>query len=46
MSGDHVDPIGHLRHPATTCMATLSTVVLPLLHGPNGEDGTVQGLLR
>lgn len=24
----------------------LPTVVLPVLHGPNGEDGTVQGLLE
>jgi D-alanine-D-alanine ligase len=24
----------------------LRTVVLPILHGPNGEDGTVQGLLE
>ena len=24
----------------------LPTVVLPILHGPNGEDGTVQGLLE
>lgn len=23
-----------------------STVVLPILHGPNGEDGTIQGLLE
>lgn len=26
--------------------ADLPVVVLPLLHGPNGEDGTVQGLLE
>lgn len=26
--------------------AALPVVVLPLLHGPNGEDGTVQGLLE
>ncbi len=26
--------------------ATVPTVVLPILHGPNGEDGTVQGLLE
>ncbi|HTO00957.1 MAG TPA: D-alanine--D-alanine ligase family protein [Microthrixaceae bacterium] len=24
----------------------LTTVVLPILHGPNGEDGTIQGLLE
>jgi D-alanine-D-alanine ligase len=26
--------------------ADIPTVVLPILHGPNGEDGTVQGLLE
>ena len=26
--------------------AGVPTVVLPILHGPNGEDGTVQGLLE
>ncbi|MBK6968653.1 MAG: D-alanine--D-alanine ligase [Candidatus Microthrix sp.] len=47
VSGDHVDPIGHLRHTSDNVHGdALSTVVLPLLHGPNGEDGTVQGLLE
>ncbi|MGL4299510.1 MAG: hypothetical protein ACRCW4_10570, partial [Candidatus Neomicrothrix subdominans] len=47
VSGDHVDPIGHLRHTSDNGHGdALSTVVLPLLHGPNGEDGTVQGLLE
>jgi len=33
--------------PAVEPMATVArTVVLPLLHGPFGEDGTVQGLLE
>lgn len=39
--------------PATAPDASLATtdpgaptVVLPILHGPNGEDGTVQGLLE
>ena len=35
--GDDVDPWSVL---------TADTVVLPLLHGPMGEDGTVQGLLE
>lgn len=30
----------------TTADAEVPTVVLPVLHGPNGEDGTVQGLLE
>ncbi|MBK9298964.1 MAG: D-alanine--D-alanine ligase [Candidatus Microthrix sp.] len=47
VSGDHVDPIGHLRHTSDNVHGdALATVVLPLLHGPNGEDGTVQGLLE
>jgi D-alanine-D-alanine ligase len=34
--------------PAASAPATLATadVVLPILHGPFGEDGTVQGLLE
>src|SRR5919204_2047237 len=34
--------------PATNAPATLGSVdvVLPILHGPFGEDGTVQGLLE
>lgn len=41
-SGPTVEPLPTLRggDPATP------TVVLPVLHGPNGEDGTVQGLLE
>ncbi len=47
VSGGHVDPIGHLRHTSDGLSGdALATVVLPLLHGPNGEDGTVQGLLE
>ena len=35
-------------HPAASAPATLGAVdvVLPILHGPFGEDGTVQGLLE
>lgn len=32
--------------PATNGAAAGFDVVFPLLHGPNGEDGTVQGLLE
>ncbi len=39
--GPRVEPFPVLR-PADE---PLTTVVLPLLHGPLGEDGTVQGLL-
>ena len=45
---ERLDPSG----PAVTPLAALApadderTVVLPLLHGPMGEDGTVQGLLE
>jgi D-alanine-D-alanine ligase len=31
---------------ATDAGETVPTVVLPILHGPNGEDGTVQGMLE
>jgi D-alanine-D-alanine ligase len=34
------------RLPAGNGDGTGFDVVFPLLHGPNGEDGTVQGLLR
>ena len=49
IGGPDIDPLPTLTErplaedaglPATT------TVVLPILHGPNGEDGTVQGLLE
>ncbi|GAB2638406.1 D-alanine--D-alanine ligase [Gordonia jinhuaensis] len=41
-AGTEVDPLPVLRSddPATPI------VVLPLLHGPQGEDGTVQGMLE
>ena len=32
--------------PADVISSTTRTVVVPLLHGPMGEDGTVQGLLE
>jgi D-alanine-D-alanine ligase len=36
----------HLCTPASLPQATQVDVWLPILHGPNGEDGTVQGLLK
>ncbi len=53
IDGDDVDPMQIL--PTTTALERVSgpsddvalpTVVLPILHGPNGEDGTMQGLLE
>jgi D-alanine-D-alanine ligase len=38
-TGDAVEPLGVVKSDG------LPVVVLPLLHGPMGEDGTVQGLL-
>ncbi|GAB20153.1 D-alanine--D-alanine ligase [Gordonia effusa NBRC 100432] len=40
--GTEVDPIDILRGESST----QQTVVLPLLHGPHGEDGTIQGMLE
>ena len=34
------------REIIATTMATGSTVIMPLVHGPLGEDGTLQGLLE
>ena len=41
--GAEVDPLPAILPPST---APDAVVVLPLLHGPMGEDGTVQGLLE
>ncbi|HEX6569243.1 MAG TPA: D-alanine--D-alanine ligase family protein [Acidimicrobiales bacterium] len=42
VAGTEVEPL-----PTVTAAAgDLPVVVLPLLHGPHGEDGTVQGLLE
>ena len=43
--GTAVDPLAVLRGAGAGPDQPL-TVVLPLLHGPHGEDGTVQGLLE
>ncbi|MGB1653773.1 MAG: D-alanine--D-alanine ligase family protein [Acidimicrobiales bacterium] len=40
-TGPGIDPL-----PALTAGDTSTTVVLPILHGPMGEDGTMQGLLE
>lgn len=39
-TGSDLDPLPALHEGAGP------TVVLPVLHGPNGEDGTVQGMLE
>lgn len=41
VSGPEIDPL-----PAVVGEADERVVVFPLLHGPMGEDGTVQGLLE
>jgi D-alanine-D-alanine ligase len=41
-----LDPTGTAIMPADVMSSTTRTVVVPLLHGPMGEDGTVQGLLE
>ena len=37
---------GVLKMPDNTCSLTKIDVVFPALHGQNGEDGAVQGLLK
>jgi len=44
--GEPISPSPMLERVAGTTSTTTQTVVLPLLHGPMGEDGTVQGLLE
>jgi D-alanine-D-alanine ligase len=43
--GPPVDALPLLAQPSATIPGQ-TTVVLPVLHGPMGEDGTVQGLLE
>lgn len=47
-SGDAASVVETLPMPSASAPATLGAVdvVLPILHGPFGEDGTVQGLLE
>lgn len=42
VDGPPIDPFGVLRGAD----GPAPTVVLPILHGPNGEDGTIQGMLE
>ncbi|MEJ9078482.1 MULTISPECIES: D-alanine--D-alanine ligase family protein [Gordonia] len=51
VEGPEVDPLSVIRgtdsaSPASRGQSREITVVLPLLHGPHGEDGTVQGMLE
>jgi len=49
VAGPDVDPLPTLTDRPLGERAgdpPVTTVVLPILHGPNGEDGTVQGLLE
>jgi D-alanine-D-alanine ligase len=46
---DHLEPVGTALEPLRTVTPPADgqpLVVLPLLHGPYGEDGTVQGMLE
>lgn len=42
IAGTAVDPLAELRRQSDDAIG----VVLPLLHGPHGEDGTIQGMLE
>jgi len=44
LDADSLDPVGDPVEPFTLFSTTANAVVLPLLHGPFGEDGTIQGL--
>ncbi len=41
-----LDPTGSTIMPGDVIAGATHTVVVPLLHGPMGEDGTMQGLLE
>lgn len=45
IAGPQTDPLA-LARPDAGDGTDLPTVVIPVLHGPNGEDGTVQGMLE
>ncbi|WP_163652177.1 D-alanine--D-alanine ligase [Listeria sp. PSOL-1] len=45
-TSDQEVSVGELISPAGISFESENTVVFPLLHGPNGEDGTIQGLLE
>ena len=47
VDGPDLDPLPVIGDRSPTGPdGSVPTVVLPILHGPNGEDGTVQGLLE
>ncbi len=46
VEGPSTSPAPVLAAPGAAAVTAAPTVVLPLLHGPMGEDGTVQGLLE
>ncbi|MFI5043353.1 MAG: D-alanine--D-alanine ligase family protein [Acidimicrobiales bacterium] len=49
IEGPDTDPLTSLGDAPLGTVSSLDaipTVVLPILHGPNGEDGTIQGLLE
>lgn len=41
---DPARPVGNLINPGQ--LKDLDAIVFPVLHGPNGEDGTIQGFLE
>lgn len=43
---DRLDPDGRTIEPSAALAVEPPAVIIPLLHGPLGEDGTVQGLLE
>lgn len=45
VAGEEVDPLPAVL-PAPGAATDVETVVFPILHGPMGEDGTVQGMLE
>ena len=47
-AGPSIDPLPALRNTASpaTGATPIRTVALPVLHGPNGEDGTIQGMFE
>ncbi len=49
-AADHLEAVGTAVEPLPAVLPAggddLPVVVLPLLHGPHGEDGTVQGMLE
>lgn len=45
IAGPTIDVVPTVRH-ANDAGVDVPVVVLPVLHGPNGEDGTIQGLLE